>query len=181
MKNLKTLGLSAIIAYSFWVVDIYSISFTNIENSNVSISAYQGKKIMIMTLPIFRSHSNDSLLNTIDSIAGAYPTSLSVICVPSFEDGFIESNKESLKQWYRSFLRESIVISTGMYTRKASGNLQHPLFRWLTNKEQNGNMNKDVEGIGSKFFIHTDGHLLAVFSERVKLGNKYVHQTLQVQ
>lgn len=161
------------------VESIYTHSVTTIEGVNKPLNAYQGKKLMIVTLPIQQNSSNDSLLHSLDSIRVAHAGSLIIIAVPAYEDGYTASIKESLKQWYRSKLSMDIIVTEGIYTRKTSGNQQHPLFKWLTNKTKNDHFDKDVSGPRNKFIVWINGELIGVLESQTKIGSNTVNELLQ--
>lgn len=161
------------------VESIYTHSVTTIEGVNKSLQAYQGKKLLVVTLPVQQSSSADSLLHSLDSIGQANTGSLVIIATPAYEDGYTVSMKENLKQWYRSILSTEIIVTEGMYTRKTSGNQQHPLFRWLTDKSRNNHFDRDVEGPNNKFIVWTTGELIGVLGSQVKVGSNAINELLQ--
>ncbi len=154
------------------IESIYSKSITTIEGVDKPISAYQGKKMLIITLPIVQSAAADSLLTALDSIANVHTSDMVIIATPSKEDGFTTSNKASLKQWYRSKLRMSILVTDGYFTRKTAGNNQHALFQFLTKQEKNGSFNNDVEGVATKFVVWTDGELIGFINPQTKVNGR---------
>jgi glutathione peroxidase len=158
---------------------IYTHTIVTIEGQNKSMADFQGKKILIITLPIQQNASNDSLLYSIDSLRAAHGGSLVVIGVPAFEDGYTASIKEQLKNWYRTKLNTAVIISEGLYTRKTSGSQQHSLFQWLTDKNKNGKLNQDVLGERNKFFVWTDGQLLAALGAQVKIGGSTMNSLIE--
>lgn len=158
---------------------IYTHSVTTIEGQFRSIGDYQGKKLLIITLPIQQNASNDSLLGSIDSIRAVHAASLVVIGVPSYEDGYTPAIRNQLKDWYRSKLGPAVLISDGLYTRKTSGSQQHPLFQWLTDKNKNGYLDQDVTGEKNKFFVWTDGKLLAALGAQVKISGATMNSLLE--
>lgn len=158
---------------------IYTHTVVTIEGQSKSMANFQGKKILIITLPIEQNASNDSLLNSIDSLRAAHANSLVVIGVPAYEDGYTPSNKEQLKNWYRTKLNAAVIITEGLYTRKTSGSQQHPLFSWLTDKNKNGSLNQDVTGARNKFFVWTDGQLLAALGAQVKIGGSTMNSLIE--
>lgn len=160
---------------------IYSYSVPKIEGGTQALTAFQNKKLLIITLPTQQTAGNDSLLHAIDSLRAANSSTLSIIAVPSYEDGFTPAIKNSLKSWYRSILSSSIVITDGLYTRETSGSQQHGLFQWLTDKNKNGHFDIDVTGPRMKFFIWTDGNLDGVLSATTKLGGIAMQGLLQGQ
>ena len=158
---------------------IYTHSVTSIEGDNKPLSAYQDKKILIITLPTVQNASNDSLLHSMDSLRAANAGALIIIAVPSYEDGFTPAIKNTLKAWYRSILSQDIIVTDGLYTRKTSGSQQHPLFKFLTDKEKNGHFDQDVLEPRNKFFIWTNGELTGVLGAPTKLGGSAMSSLLQ--
>lgn len=136
--------------------------------------------MLFITLPVTQNSSADSMLYSIDSLGDAHEGTLKIIGVPSYEDGYTNAQKNSLRQWYRTKLDSSIVITEGMKTRKTSSN-QAPLFAWLTNVAQNGHFDEDVTGPGMKFFIRENGELFGVLKQRTRLSNPVVDRMLQSQ
>jgi len=179
----KLVLISSFIVLSAWLYSesIYTLSVTSIEGVNKPLNAYQGKKILLITLPVHRTNSNDSLLRSLDSLRNSYNGSLIIIGTPSYEDGYRDSLKNSLKQWYRSFLSMNIVVTKGMYTRKTSGNQQHILYRWLTDKSKNNHFDKDIYGPKEKFVVWTNGELVGVLGPYSKIGGSTLNNLLQGQ
>lgn len=179
----KLILITSFIIFTAWVCieSIYSHSVTTIEGVNKPLNAYQGKKMLIITLPIYRTNSNDSLLHSLDSLRNAFNGSLIIIATPSYEDGYTAARKDSLKQWYRSFLSMDVIVTEGMYTRKTSGSQQHSLYKWLTDKTKNEHFDKDVSGPKGKFIVWTDGELIGVLGAPTKMNSNTLNSVLQGQ
>lgn len=180
MKIVITGILFMLLSFTIYTESIYSHSVTKIEGGSQPLSAYQGKKILVVTLPVQQSASADSLLYSLDTLSAARIGNMVVIGAPSFEDGFTVAQKEQLKLWYRSKLGNHVIISDGLYTRRTSGSSQHPLFAWLTKLEKNENFDIDVEGQGYKFFIKENGQLIGVLRPHTKISSMAVQRTLQL-
>ena len=163
------------------VESIYTHSVTSIEGDNKPLSAYSGKKILIITLPTIQNNSNDSLLHSLDSLRAVYTNSLVIIATPSYEDGFTAAKKNDLRLWYRSILNQDIIVTDGFYTRKTSGIQQHPLFKWLTDREKNSHFDQDISGPKFKFLVWTDGELSGVLGERTRLSGTTMNDLIQGQ
>ncbi|MBI5370932.1 MAG: hypothetical protein HZA79_02770 [Sphingobacteriales bacterium] len=159
----------------------YQYSVTKIEGGSQSLSSFQGKKILLITLPIVNNASSDSLLYSLDTLGTAHAADLKIIAVPSYEDGFTEAQKSQLEQWWRSKLGGHILITDGAYTRKTSGVQQDPLFKWLTTATQNEVFDIDVEGPGYKFFVSGTGVLYGVLRPQSKISGRSVQATLRLQ
>lgn len=161
------------------VESIYNHSVKTIEGVTKPLTNYQGKKMLIMTLPILQNSSNDSLLHSLDSLRAVYSSSLLIIAVPSNEDGYTPALKNSLKQWYRSKLSMDIIVTEGYATRKTSVYTQHPLFKWLTDKNRNNRFDRDVTGPRNKFIVSATGELIGVLGVQTKLGSNTMNNLLQ--
>lgn len=179
MSKLILLISSLFLTGSTITESIYIHAVVTIEGENKTLSSYQGKKMLIVTLPVIQNTSNDSLLHSLDSIQSVYSSTLKIIGVPSYEDGYSPTIKENLKQWYRSILDNSIIITEGLYTRKTSGPLQHSLFKWLTDKSKNGHFDNDVEGPRQKFVVWTDGKLIGVVGPQLRISSNTMNNLLQ--
>ena len=176
--SIMSLGILISLAIS---TGIYNYSVPKIEGGSQALTAYQGKKVLVITLPVQQDAAADSMLYSLDTLASAHLSHLAVIAVPGYEDGYAEEMKSQLQQWYRSKLGNYITITEGLYTRKTSGSQQHPLFAWLTHSSQNGSLDVDVEGPGSKFFADSEGKLYGVLGPKMKIGGRLVQRTLLFQ
>ena len=166
---------------TLWVNTIHSYSVSQIEGGSQSLSAFQEKKILVITLPVTPGAAADTILYSLDTLALAHSASLKVIAVPAYEDGYTPAQKSQLIQWYRSKLNNNIIITDGMYTRKTSGAQQAPLFKWLTDVEENEVFDTDVEGPDFKFFANGGGQLFSVLSPQSKISGAAVQKTLRLQ
>jgi glutathione peroxidase-family protein len=181
MKQLSIFSAIALLAALFFVNTVYNYSVPKIEGGIQNLSAYQGKKVMVVTLPLTQTASADSFLYALDTIATRHAAHLKVIAVPAKEDGYTTAQKQSLQTWYRSKLNAGIVITDGLYTRKTAGAQQHPLFKWLTSVTENEHLDIDVEGPGYKFFTNRNGGLYGVLRPQSKMWGGSVQRTLNMQ
>jgi glutathione peroxidase-family protein len=182
MKKFITIIAGAfLISTTAFSQSVYTYSVQSIEGPNKPLNACAGKKLLVITLPIQQNASSDSLLRSLDSIRAAYTSTLQIIAVPSYEDGYTPAIKNQLKQWYRSILSMDIIVTEGMYTRRTSGNQQHAFFKWLTDKTKNGHFDQDVAGSRHKFMVWTDGELTAAMVARTKLNSPTMNELLQGQ
>jgi len=182
MSNKLSFALTFVFAATImWTTTIHQFNVPNIEGGSQALSSYQGKRILVITLPLVQSSSADSLLYALDTLASARSNTLKVIAVPAYEDGYTPAQKAGLQQWYRSKLRTNIIITEGLYTRKTSGAQQHALFKWLTKVSENENFDIDVSGPGYKFFTKENGELYSVLQPFSRIGGGSVQKTLEIQ
>jgi glutathione peroxidase-family protein len=181
MKSIKITGLAFLFVTAVWTAGIYDYSVPKIEGGSQALSAWQSKKILIITLPVQENASADSLLYSLDTLASAHVATLKVLAVPSYEDGFTLPQQTQLQQWYRSKLGNYIIIANGLYTRKTSGTQQHALFKWLTTVALNESFDIDVDGPGHKFFVSSSGELYGVLRPYAGISGAQVQKALHMQ
>jgi glutathione peroxidase-family protein len=155
-------GSAVFFLFSFtnWT-GVFDLYITSIDGSEQPLSVYQGKKMMMVILPVSRTAKDSSMLAMLDSLNDKYKDSVTMVGIPSYEDGFDDDSMYSLLPWYHSYLDSNFVISGGMSTRKNSI-YQAPLFSYLTAADQNGHFDDDVYGPGEKFFIDKEGTLTGI-------------------
>jgi glutathione peroxidase len=181
MKKFITITAIFLLSSIAKAQSVYTCSVTSIEGVNNPLNAYTGKKLLVITLPTQQNASSDSLLRSLDSIRAAHTSTVQIIAVPAYEDGYTPAIKNQLKQWYRSILGVGIIVTEGMYTRKTSGSQQHVLFKWLTDKDKNGFFNQDVAGPRYKFIVWGNGELTAALVAQTRIGGTTMNNLLQGQ
>jgi hypothetical protein len=166
MKLLFTVCLLMGIGWYAGAQTIYSQSFKNIDGQTVTLSSFQHKKLLLFIAPIERS---DSLrINEIDSFQTVYGDSVQLIGIMSIEDGYTDSLLQEIKAYYTG---SNIILTEGMYTRKAAATSQHALLQWLTTRSLNKRTDDDIIGTGQKFFISSNGRLQEVQGPAVPFFN----------
>jgi glutathione peroxidase len=163
MKFLFIFFLSSIGAFFSNEITAFDFTIVTPDGNDQSLSIYEGKPMVVVVLPSIQNDSNAALLYTLNSLHQQFADSLTIIGIPSYEDGYADDSIESEMTWYHSILDSNFVLAQGMNTRKSSP-YQSALFRWLTDADQNGHFDLDVMGIGEKFCIRGDGVLHGLVS-----------------
>jgi glutathione peroxidase len=158
---------------------VFDLSIIMPDGNDQSLNPYHGKKMMIVILPATHTPENSALLQLIGTLNNNYSDSITLIGVPSYEDGFTEDSISSLMSWYRSYLDSRFVITGGMNIRKISP-YQTPLFSFLTHAEQNGYFDEDVIGIGEKFFINEEGDLYGISTPDADFSEEIFKQMIRI-
>jgi glutathione peroxidase-family protein len=135
---------------------VYDFSITTPDGNELSLNAFGGKKLMLVVLPSTTTSADSALLQQLSTLNASYKDNVTMIGIPSYEDGFEDEDASYLHEFYQTYLNEGFVIAGGMYTHKPSGQ-QAPLFGYLTHASQNGYFDEDVSGVGEKFFINVEG------------------------
>jgi glutathione peroxidase len=175
-KRMKQFALIWIFAglISFKFADsFYDMPLKDIDGNNVALSAYKGKKLMVLVLPDVATGNLAEDLRTILN----KQEDLIIIGVPSVDDGYTISDKSGLKSAFVQ-LSQRFILTEGMTVKKGAGSLQSPLLSWLTHIAQNGYFDSDVAGPGQKFFINSEGRLYAVISPNTNLSNPVIEKII---
>ena len=170
---MKTFGfvISLVFGSMVFGTDPYNIHFSTIDNEDRSLEELRGKKIMIVILPVTQTVDDSIFLRSIVKASENYGNKISIIGMPSFEDGFSIDDSDRVAYYYRMQMGRTITVVKGMYTQKSSGRNQHPLFAWLTHASQNDHFDNDASGVGEKFFINEKGELYGIVSARRQIDN----------
>lgn len=143
-----------------------------LSGDSIKLSQYQGKKVMIIVLPVSHTAEDSIILVNVETTYQRYKDSVVFIGVPSYEDGYADSLSTDIKAWYRDTLHLTFAITKGMYTHNSSGSEQAFLFRWLTTENMNGHFGADITTHGQKFVLNEHGELHGVYSETTLLSTK---------
>jgi glutathione peroxidase len=148
---------------------VYDLSFTNIDGGSVSLSTYEGKRILFIIAPV--SAADSLRLDEIKTFQQRYgKDTLAIIGIMSNEDGYSAGNNTAIKNLYQT--REiEIVLTGGMYTKKSAGANQSSLLQWLTEKDQNRRFDFDANGIGHKFFVSKGGKIFGSLLPNTSLAD----------
>jgi len=176
MKKCIYLSLLYFLVSAASAQSVHNLSLNTIDGTSVSFSSYAGKKIVVIIASV--NEMDTLFLNELLAFTARYHDSVQVIAVPSREDGYNDSNKTKLKNFYQS-LASNILLADGVFIKKSSGNNQSALFKWLTHQEENHRFNNEALGQGHKFFIDESGKLYSVLSPQVPLLSYAVERDMQ--
>lgn len=163
-------------AFSSPPKSIYEISFKTIDGIKVNMRQLQGRKIMVILLPV--DQKDTSYMTQLRTFYAKHKNDVAIIGVLSIEHGYKDEEKRSVKSLIDGNERLEIFITEAMLTKKSAGGNQSELLQWLTNKENNKHFNMDVQGVGQKFFIDEIGDLYGVIGPRSPLSAPVIERIL---
>lgn len=158
MKIILLLSFFAVA--SFAGLDIYSIRFPDYNGTQINMSSYRSKKIIITA---FNGKSPDiSFLRYLNQLQSKYP-SVQIIAIPATDFSGLDNLQQLSKLKDTEKLR--FIIGKPSLVQQKNTKQQHPLFQWLTQKEQNTHFNIDVESTELLYLVSTKGTLYAVLDK----------------
>lgn len=135
---------------------IYDIKINSIDNTPINLADYKGKKILFVNVASecgFTPQYED-----LEKLYNTHKDDLIIIGVPCNQFG---GQEPGTAQEIKSFCQVNYGV-TFLITEKVDvkGDNQHPLYKWLTEKEVNGVKSSSVKWNFQKYLVDETGHYI---------------------
>lgn len=161
-----------ITAFAF-TTSIYTYSVLPNTGSPVSLSAFQGKKILFVNIA---SNSRDTgQIEKLKQLQNLYADSLVIVLFPSNSFGHEPLNDAQLELRYGAYTGPHFLLAK---KTEVTGSNQTPVYRWLTTKSENGTLGNPVGNDFFKYVVDETGQLIGVFSSKVDPLSNEMRSTL---
>lgn len=149
---------------------IYEIQINNLMGQKVDFKEFKGKHILIVN--VASKCGFTSQYKGLQELHSKYKDKLVVIGVPCNQFGSQEPGTSSEIQ---SFCKKNYGVEF-LITEKVEvkGPNQHPLYKWLTNKENNKVAASSVKWNFQKYLIDSSGKYIDVFYSTTKPGSSKI-------
>jgi glutathione peroxidase len=174
---LSTLALVSIVSNSQTKINqnmsLYTIEINSLDGKPIHLNDYKGKYILFVNVASecgFTGQYED-----LQKLYDTYQDKLMVIGVPCNQFG---SQEPGTADQIQSFCSKNYGV-TFLMTEKINvkGELQHPLYKWLTNKELNGVKSTSVKWNFQKYLVDDKGNFVDYFYSMTKpLSSKITRQ-----
>ncbi len=143
---------------------LYDFKATTLDGVEIDFSSYKGKKVLIVNVASECGYTPQ--YTDLQKLSEDYMDKLVVLGFPSNEFGGQESGtNEDIK----SFCRDNYGVTFPVFQKTiVKGDGKHPVYEWLTNKEQNGWNEQKPNWNFCKYLVDENGNLVKFFSFRVK-------------
>ena len=147
----------------------YDIAINNISGEAINLNTFKGNYVLVVNVASkcgFTSQYED-----LQKLYEQYQNKLVVIGVPCNQFGNQEpGNSTAIKSFCKLNYGVSFPITEKI---NVTGKQQHTLYKWLTNKVNNGSKNSSVKWNFQKYLIDTNGNLIDYyFSSTNPLSSK---------
>lgn len=163
---LKALLLSAVLLVTAAAPSVYKKKFKvkDIDGAPLDLSKYKGKKLLIVNTASkcgFTPQYKD-----LETLYETYKDKLVIIGFPANNFG---GQEPGTNQEIKAFCTGEQYHVTFPMASKVSvkGDDIDPLFKWLTNKSENGVIDAEIKWNFTKFLLDEQGHLVAKFDSKV--------------
>ena len=135
---------------------IYDIEINSLQGKPISLSLFKGKKILFVNVASKCGFTRQ--YKELQKLHNIYEESLVVIGVPCNQFGKQEpGNSSEISEFCQVNYGVSFLITEKISVK---GKEQHPLYSWLTNKNENGRKNSSVKWNFQKYLLNEDGDLI---------------------
>jgi glutathione peroxidase len=144
-------------------MSIYSIPVNDLEGKPIDLSAFKGKKMLIVNTA---SHCGfTGQYEDLQKLHELHGDKIAVLGFPSNDFGRQEPGNA---QEIRSFCTKNYGVSFTMFEKVVvKGKDKAPLYQWLSDKSKNGWNDQEPAWNFSKYLIDENGNLLAFYPSSV--------------
>lgn len=154
---------------------IHRFKVSGIDGSTIDFSKFKGKKILIVNTASKCGYTPQYA--DLEKLYKAHGSKLVIVGFPANNFGGQEPGSNSE---INEFCKKNYGVSFVMAEKvSVKGEDMHPLFKWLTQKAENGVMDAEIRWNFTKFLLDEKGELLAVFPSKVNPTSEEVTRFLQ--
>lgn len=142
----------------------YDIKINALNGKPIDLSQFKGKHILFVNVASECGFTNQ--YKDLQKLSDTYPDNLVVIGSPCNQFGGQEPGEASQIQ---TFCEVNFGVSF-LLTEKINvkGSKQHPLYKWLTDKDLNGEKSSNVKWNFQKYLVNEEGDLIDYFFSTTK-------------
>ena len=181
MKNSFIISLILITSLVFksqqmeTITSLYDIKINSISGEKINLADFKGKKILFVNVASkcgFTPQYDD-----LQELYELYKDKSMIIGVPSNQFG---GQEPGTAEQIQSFCKLNYGV-TFLITEKVDvkGKSQHPLYTWLTKKENNGVKNSSVKWNFQKYLVDENGELIDYYFSLTKPMSKKITKHLK--
>ena len=142
------------------MASIHSISIEGINGKEIQLSQFKGKKLLIVNVASECDFTPQ--YGQLEELYELYHDRLTILGCPCNDFGSQELLKEEeIASFCSTMYQVTFPLSKKINIRSTP---IHPLYQWLSGKDQNGVSDNEVTWNFQKFALSPDGHLQHVFS-----------------
>lgn len=165
------LGLLAVVAYSFIPKQekqgsgktIFDFKVRTLEGEEITLERFKGKKMLIVNVASECGYTPQ--YKELEALYEKYKDKLTVIGFPANNFGAQEPGDS--KQ-IRAFCTKNYGVTFPMMEKiSVKGDDMHPLYHWLSHKEENGTCDEAPKWNFSKYLVDENGKVIKFFGSKV--------------
>jgi glutathione peroxidase len=179
MKLLLTsLLISLLISSAPKPDDIYDIKVQDIIGNNVPMSRYKGKVLLIVNVASKCRYTYQ--YEDLQALFDEYQDEdFAVLAFPANNFG---AQEQGTNEEINRFCTSEYGVTFPMFSKiSVKGEEMHPLYEYLTNKEQNGRLNAPINWNFQKFLVDREGKVIRSFLPAERVNDKKIKRAITRQ
>ena len=146
----------------------YDFKVKTLEGADFDLSSLKGKKVMVVN--VASKCGNTPQYKDLEELYEKYQGELVIIGFPANNFGGQEPGSAAE---IREFCSKNYGVTFPMMEKiSVKGDDMHPLYKWLTSKEENGVMDSNVTWNFQKYLIDENGRLVDMLNPKDKPGSE---------
>lgn len=142
---------------------IHEFKVPSIEGGTIDFSKYKGKKILVVN-----TASKCGYTPQYEGLEKLYKEHKDNLVIVGFPANNFGQQEPGTNEEIQEFCKVRYGVTFPLASKvDVVGENTHPLFKWLTNKEENGVLDASVGWNFTKFLLDENGKLLASFPSKV--------------
>ncbi|HSU52003.1 MAG TPA: glutathione peroxidase [Segetibacter sp.] len=142
---------------------IHEFKVPSIEGGIIDFKKFQGKKILVVN-----TASECGFTPQYEGLEKLYKTHKDKLVIVGFPANNFGQQEPGTNEEIQQFCKVRYGVTFPLATKvDVVGNKAHPLFKWLTSKNENGVLDAKIEWNFTKFLLDENGKLLASFESKV--------------
>jgi glutathione peroxidase len=149
---------------------VHDFTMKSIDGKNISLSTYKGKKMLIVNVASECGYTPQ--YKDLEELSKKYAGKLVVLGFPANDFGGQEPGTDAE---IKGFCTKNYGVSFPMFSKiTVKGDGMHPLYKFLSSKELNGNVGDAPKWNFSKYLVDENGKVLKFFPSSVKPMDKEI-------
>lgn len=149
---------------------LYDLKIKSLTDEDIDLSEFKGKKILFVNVASKCGFTPQ--YEGLQKLHDKYSDKLVIIGVPCNQ---FMNQEPGTSEEIVSFCQKNYGVSFLMTEKiDVKGKNIHPIYEWLTTKKMNGNIDSSVKWNFQKYLIDENGHLLDIFSSKIKPGSEEI-------
>ena len=154
---------------------IYAFKVPSIEGGTIDFSKYKGKKILVVN-----TASKCGFTPQYEGLEKLYKEHQDKLVIVGFPANNFGQQEPGTNEEIQTFCKVRYGVTFPLATKvDVVGENTHPLFKWLTSKEENGVLDATIGWNFTKFLLDENGKLLASFPSKVTPDSEEIAKYLK--
>jgi glutathione peroxidase len=142
---------------------IHKFKVASLDGGVIDFSAFKGKKILVVNTASECGYTPQ--YRDLQALYEKYKDKLVIVGFPANNFGGQEPGTNSE---IKSFCQKNYGVTFPMAAKiSVKGDDTAPIYKWLTNKEQNGVLDAEIKWNFNKFLLDENGNMIAYFPSKV--------------